>query len=109
MGARHEVLAAVAERYRSAGRSGKGRILDELCATTGWDRGRNASRSQETISGIGVISATVIATIATDPHAFKFGRECAAWIDLVPRQHSTGSRKKLGASQNRVTDICAGC
>lgn len=38
MGARREVLAAVAERYRSAGRSGKGRILDELCATTGWHR-----------------------------------------------------------------------
>lgn len=38
MGARREVLAAVAERYRSAGRTGKGRVLDELTATTGWHR-----------------------------------------------------------------------
>jgi hypothetical protein len=38
MGARREVLSAVAERYRSAGRVVKGRILDALCRTTGWHR-----------------------------------------------------------------------
>ena len=34
MAARREVTAAVAERYRTADRGQKGRILDELCATT---------------------------------------------------------------------------
>ena len=38
MGARREVTAAVSDRYRSAGWTEKGRILDELCKITGWHR-----------------------------------------------------------------------
>jgi transposase len=59
-------------------------------------RGSEASRRLETIPGIGVIGATAIAATVTDPSAFKSGREFAAWIGLVPRQHSTGGKQKLG-------------
>ncbi|MET4235976.1 hypothetical protein ACVWXN_007149 [Bradyrhizobium sp. i1.4.4] len=38
MGARRMVVSAVTERYQSAKRAEKGRILDALCATTGWHR-----------------------------------------------------------------------
>src|SRR2546421_9900813 len=44
MGARREVVSAVTERYRLAKRAEKGRILDALCATTGWHR-KHAVRS----------------------------------------------------------------
>jgi transposase len=59
-------------------------------------RTSEASRRLETIPGIGVIGATAIAATVTEPSASKSGRELAAWIGLVPRQHSTGGKQKLG-------------
>jgi transposase len=58
-------------------------------------RTSEASRRLETIHGIGIIGATAIAATVTEPSAFKSGRELAAWIGLVPRQHSTGGKQKL--------------
>jgi len=52
MGARREVVSAVTERYRSAKRAEKGRLLDALCATTGWHRKHavRALRQRETVA-----------------------------------------------------------
>jgi hypothetical protein len=56
MGARREVVSAVTERYRSAKRAEKGRILDALCATTGWHRKHavRALQQHETVEPDGV-------------------------------------------------------
>jgi hypothetical protein len=52
MGARREVVSAVTERYRSAKRAEKGRILDALCATTGWHR-KHAVRALRQLETVG--------------------------------------------------------
>jgi Integrase core domain len=49
MGARREVVWAVGERYGAAGRREKGRILDELTATTGWHR-KHAIRALSSVA-----------------------------------------------------------
>ena len=54
------------------------------------------SRRLATIPGIGPITASAISATIADPAAFKSGRELAAWIGLVPRQHSSGGKQKLG-------------
>jgi transposase len=51
----------------------------------------------QTIPGVGVVLApTVLAKIG---HAQQFasGRDSAAWVGLVPKQHSTGGKTQLGS------------
>ena len=48
-----------------------------------------------TIPGIGPKGATALIAAIGDIHAFKNGRELAAWLGLVPRQISTGGKARL--------------
>ncbi len=43
-----------------------------------------------TVPGVGPVTAGAILAFAPDLRAFKSGRNFAAWLGLVPRQHSTG-------------------
>jgi transposase len=57
----------------------------------------NASaRRLATIPGVGPITASALAATIPDPTLFRSGRHLAAWLGLVPRQHSTGGKAKLG-------------
>ena len=49
----------------------------------------------QTIPGIGPVTATALVASIGDIQSFKSGRQLAAWLGLVPRQHSTGGRSKL--------------
>ena len=59
-------------------------------------RANEASKRVATIPGIGFLGASAITATATDPNAFRSGRDFAAWVGLVPRQDSTGGKQKLG-------------
>lgn len=48
-----------------------------------------------TIPGVGLLTATALIATIGDITVFKSGRELAAWLGLVPRQHSTGGKPTL--------------
>lgn len=48
-----------------------------------------------TIPGIGPLTATALVAAVSEPNSFKNGRQFAAWVGLVPRQHSTGGKPRL--------------
>jgi len=61
-----------------------------------WHRCCEESRRLEEIPGVGPIVATALVAEVGDWKAFSSGRNLAAWIGLVPRQHSTGGKQRLG-------------
>lgn len=74
-----------------------------------WHREHDASRRLAQIPGIGPITASALVASIGDAKSFKNGRQLAAWLGLVPRQHSTGVSPHCWASANAVTPICACC
>jgi|AntDryMetagUQ255_1029468.scaffolds.fasta_scaffold01379_2 transposase len=48
-----------------------------------------------TVPGVGPLIATALVASVADPQRFKNGRQFAAYLGLVPRQHSTGGKPKL--------------
>jgi transposase len=60
-------------------------------------RKNDTARRLATIPGIGPITASLIAaTVGDNIAAFRTARHFAAWLGLVPRQHSTGGKTRLG-------------
>lgn len=60
-----------------------------------WHANSEASRKLEAIPGIGPITASAIVATVGNATEFKNGRQLAAWIGLVPKQHSSGGRQTL--------------
>jgi transposase len=54
-----------------------------------------SSRAQQ-LYGIGPLTASAIVATVGNAREFRNGRQFAAWLGLVPRQHSTGGKTRLG-------------
>lgn len=59
-------------------------------------RDNGVARRLQTMPGIGPVCAMAITAFAPDMCEFRRGRDFAAWLGLVPRQHSSGGKQKLG-------------
>ncbi len=55
----------------------------------------DACRRLREIPGVGPLVATATIAAIGNGAAFRKGREFAAWLGLVPRQHSTGGKTRL--------------
>jgi len=53
-------------------------------------------RQLQTMPGVGPITALAVETFAPPMEQFRRGRDFAAWLGLVPKQHSTGGKQRLG-------------
>jgi len=86
------ILDVLARQYCAIGAE-LGSIQKGILA---WHRSCEASRRLEEIPGIGPIVATALVAEIGDWKAFGSGRNLAAWIGLVPKQHTTGGKDRLG-------------
>jgi transposase len=62
-----------------------------------WHRSNQTSKRLHYIPGVGPMLATALVASVADPRTFRSGRNFSAWIGLVPKQHSSGGKDRLGS------------
>jgi transposase len=87
-----ELFADLASEYE--------RLEAQLAAIDGklkaWHRANALSRRLAAIPTIGPVIASLMVMKTPDPHAYRSGRQFAAWLGLTPRDHSTAGKMRLG-------------
>ena len=73
--------------------------LEQQIAT--WHRQNALSQKLNEVPGIGPITASAVVATVGDAKNFSSGRQFAAWLGLVPRQHSTGGKQVLQGISKR--------
>jgi transposase len=83
----------------------KKQILEFDRMINAWHRSSETSKRLDEIPGVGPALATALVASVANPRAFRSGRDFSAWIGLVPKQHSSGGKDKLG-SISKQGDRC---
>src|SRR5450830_1213523 len=86
-------LAALGTQLRRL----KEHILEFDRIIMAWHRSNETSLRLDAIPGVGPMLATALVACVADPKAFRSGRNFSAWIGLVPKQHSSGGKDRLGS------------
>jgi len=86
-------LAALGTQLRSL----KAQILGFDRMIMAWHRSNETSMRLDEAPGIGPVLATALVATVADPKVFRSGRNFSAWIGLVPKQHSSGGKDRLGS------------
>ena len=60
-----------------------------------WHRQNDDSSKLAEVPGIGPITASALMASIGDAKSFDNGRQVAAWLGLVPKQHSSGGKQNL--------------
>lgn len=84
----YDLLVQIAEKTERIDiRTKKASALPEQVETT---------RRLQTIPGVGPLTTLAVETFAPAMESFKSGRDFAAWLGIVPRQHSSGGKQRMG-------------
>ena len=75
----------------------KEQILEFDRMIRAWHRSSETSRRLDDCPGVGPALATALVATVADPKSFRSGRNFSAWIGLVPKQHSSGGKNRLGS------------
>jgi transposase len=62
-----------------------------------WHRSNQTNKRLHYVPRVGPMLATALVASVADPRTFRSGRNFSAWIGLVPKQHSSGGKDRLGS------------
>src|ERR1700737_1662467 len=74
----------------------KEQILEFDRLIRAWHGSNEISMRSEEPPGVGPVPAPALVAAVSDPKSFRSGRNFSAWIGIVPKQHSSGGKNRLG-------------